>query len=406
LANKRISYSEGSIEISIRDRKLSIRLIGLIFAFGGLLMLVIIAILDQKITPSFYNLLESLAVAGLIFGLLDIFMETIFVSEYFERRILRVLENQGLTKSLLDLRVSRMSELLAIEVCKKIMFREETLKELLGESDKLDEVGTNILQVKLRNLALGHAVWESLVEWFAILPTSIKNHVAKATLSNFNDKKIPNVIRKEYFLATIDITFVTKIYKSIFKFCCGEDEDNWRKQSKSPGEFEFSWLIPSGMQDFKGYEDLAFNIKSITIDGAKLNRVKDNNVLGVRTIEYSSPEIDELMANQREVRVHYVIDVAVTKRGHLLRLFVVFPADSATFELDFSQVDEIQWVLPIDSFVSRKLPDNQSKHPRKAIITLDDWIFPQTGVCFVWRLKNEEFHTDLQIPKSYVREEK
>lgn len=97
-------------------------------------------------------------------------------------------------------------------------------------------------------------------------------------------------------------------------------------------------------------------------------------------------------ANGHEVMVSYTYRVLVQRHGHLLYLDLPRPTKGLRIQLDYTAAG-IRRVNTLDYFAgsqqARVGQAPRSSSTKTVDVGFDGWIFPRSGVAFVWVLEDE-----------------
>ena len=92
------------------------------------------------------------------------------------------------------------------------------------------------------------------------------------------------------------------------------------------------------------------------------------------------------------MKIAYTYRTLVRQHGHLVYLDIAKPTRGLTVELDYADVD-VATVTALDFIASAEQPHTlrspKSVPGRSVTVQFDGWVFPKSGVAFVWMLEDE-----------------
>lgn len=256
----------------------------------------------------------------------------------------------------------------------------ETLK-LVGSPDTLDRVIRNSLAVRLGDEALAADVYADLYRQVIRAPE--RRYDARASIALSPLAEGPSSGRGAMFVATIRREHRVTLTTTLWSFTCVSDLVEYRRlldEGKAAWYFEPVAGLTAGSEQ-------AFKLLQFTVDGtpAPIRRTKR-----VSSQTYSVELRPEQIGHQ--VKVAFIYRVLVQKHVHLLYLDVSKPTRGLTVELDYADTD-IRFVNALDFIASAQQPHTlrspKSVPGRSVSISFDGWVFPKSGVAFVWVLEEE-----------------
>ncbi|GAB3428625.1 hypothetical protein GCM10027569_72330 [Flindersiella endophytica] len=186
-------------------------------------------------------------------------------------------------------------------------------------------------------------------------------------------------------VATIRWEYRTTPANPTLRFACVSDPEQYRELIQDPAMTGTWHFDASAGLDVTSKE--VFEVVQSTVNGRE-RPIHRSRRKGAQL--YSVPLGDEL--DQGQVTVSFTYRVLVQRHGHLLYLEV--PKPSRNFKVQFShQGCGIRRVNALDFIASERLSRVQelpSPKPSSSVsIGVDGWVFPRSGVAFVWVLEEE-----------------
>jgi len=135
-----------------------------------------------------------------------------------------------------------------------------------------------------------------------------------------------------------------------------------------------------------GASDEVFELVQFTVDGKPI-KIRRSKRKTAQTFTAMMPDED-----QREVTVAYTYRALVQQHGHLLYLDIDKPTKGLKIGFSYGGCG-IRYVNTLD-FVASAQPTRIAQSPgsvptQSVEISFDGWVFPRSGVAFVWVLDEE-----------------
>jgi len=133
----------------------------------------------------------------------------------------------------------------------------------------------------------------------------------------------------------------------------------------------------------------AFELLEYSIDGVQ-SSIRRNAHKAGQTYTAKIPE--DVMVAGKPVRVSYLYRTITPQSGHLLYFDIEQPTRNISLDLDYSD-SSIHNVSVLDLIASgRRTRITRSPEDlpgRTTRVAFDGWMFPRTGLAFVWTLESE-----------------
>lgn len=262
-----------------------------------------------------------------------------------------------------------------------LAFNVDTLKSL-SSPETIDQIIRNCLAVRLGDETLAADIYTDL--YTQVVRTAERRHQARTSVTLTPWEGGPDHGAGAQFVATIRWEYRVVPTEARQRFTCVSDLEEYRR------------LVEAGTNDVWYFEPTvgltaasrdAFALVQFTVDGEPL-RIR-------RSARAASQGFSvELLPEHlgREVSLSYTYRVLVQKHGHLLYLDVAQPTHGLTVELDYSHTN-IRHVTALDFVASSRQPRTtyspESTPGRSVSVSTDGWLFPKSGIAFVWVLDEE-----------------
>lgn len=250
------------------------------------------------------------------------------------------------------------------------------------------ECPQEIIEIKVGQSFLGIKTDNEFNEYW-------ENYRFEAYLYKLDDDFIDNkYIKENYFKIVYDLRYETILKKDILKFVCVRDIEELNIAMHETNLFS-RYMLPVSKDIIDNISEI-YQTDFVEINGIKLNIVKEDSLNEKKyyfTQCFTSEDIRDLIG--KKVSVRYRISTIINKYAHFYTMVTEYPIQNLSMSFDVGDTDIIK-VWPIDCFSSGNIPKytyTPSKDKTKKIevtVGKDEWIFPRSGVTFVWRLSCEK----------------
>lgn len=240
------------------------------------------------------------------------------------------------------------------------------------------KVGSSFLGIKSENMF--NEYWE--------------NYRFEASLWEMEEGFIDNqYIKKNYFRIVYDLRYETVLKKDILKFVCVRDIEELNAAMHEQDLFS-RYMLPVS-KDIIDNISLIYKTEFVEINGIKLSEIKNealNEPKYYFSQNFTSKNIIGLIG--KKVSVRYRISTIINKFAHFYTMVTEYPIQNLSMSFDIGNTNIIK-VWAIDCFSSGNIPKYTytptKNNPKKIEVTVgrDEWIYPRSGVTFVWRLSSE-----------------
>lgn len=225
-------------------------------------------------------------------------------------------------------------------------------------------------------------------------PEYWENYRFEAYLYNLeNNYTNSDFIQNNYFKIIYDLRYETVLKKNILKFVCVRDIEEMNMAMHDTNLFS-RYMLPI-RKDIVDNISQIYKTNFVEING---HRLKEINDIQLKQSEYyysQSFDCSELSCLiGKKVSIRYRITTVINKFGHFYTMVTEYPIKNLSMVFDIGDTN-ISQVCPIDCFSSGNVPkytytpakDNIKKI--EVTVGKDEWVYPRSGVTFVWRLANE-----------------
>jgi hypothetical protein len=170
------------------------------------------------------------------------------------------------------------------------------------------------------------------------------------------------------------------------RFACVSDRDEYRELAQDSSATS-AWFVHPGGVDAAAQE--TFELLQFSVDGEARPISRAVRKSGqVYTVNLGKESLDE----EQPVVISYTYRALSPLHGHLLHFDIEQPTRGVDIELDYGGCG-IAYVNVLDFIASaRKTRVSQSPPGvpgRNVSVQFDGWVFPRSGVAFVWVLEDE-----------------
>ncbi len=221
-----------------------------------------------------------------------------------------------------------------------------------------------------------------------------ENYRFDAYLWKLDDGFVNNqYIMDNYFKIVYDLRYETVLKKNILKFVCVRDIEELNIAMHESSLFS-RYMLPVSKDIIENISQV-YTTDFVEINGIRLNEIKDealNEEKYYFTQCFTRSELSNLIG--KKVSVRYRITTIINKFAHFYTMVTEYPIQNLSMSFDVGDTD-IKMIWPIDCFSSGNIPKYTytptKKKPKKIEVTVgkDEWVYPRSGVTFVWRLSNE-----------------
>ncbi len=352
-----------------RIRNIKLALIAVSVSFVGFSLMVFARWLDGQLYLADLAFFPWGEVGGTLFttGILGIGIDYLLGKDDEERadeRLRRVLESQA--------------PALRQAVINGFAFDADDLRRV-ATPDTLDRVMRNSLALRLGDTEFASEVYDDVRD--QAIQSSERWYDADVSISLTMVRDTPKRSVPVY-VATVRWEYTVTPAHAVRRFAVVSDRAEYRELAADP-EATSTWFIREEHGIDAG-DRRAWELVQFTVDGDRRNIRRAERKGGQMYTVSIGPEV---VATARPVTISYTYRALVPQHGHLLHLDMEAPTRNVAVQLDYSDTD-IDYVNVLDFFVSshktrvEHMPPNVPE--RSVLVAHDGWVFPRSGVAFVW----------------------
>lgn len=261
-------------------------------------------------------------------------------------------------------------------------FSADALKDV-ASPELLDRLITNALALRLGDHALAVDAYTDLRD--QLVQATERWHDVKASIALSPWDGGPTTGTGSMFVATIRWEYRVRPATPTVRFACVADRDEYRELLRDP-TIVCVWYFgrPSGI-DAASPE--AFALVQCAVDGVD-RPIRRAERKGSQLYTATLPSA----ANDQDVTISCTYRVLVQRHGHLLYLDIPRPTKGLEVQFWYGNCG-IRRINTLDFIASAQQPRilrSPASVPSPSVeIGFDGWIFPKSGVVFVWVLESE-----------------
>lgn len=268
-------------------------------------------------------------------------------------------------------------------VLDSLAFNPATLKNV-ASPETLDRITTNALGLRLEDQVLASEVYADLREQVIRSPERWRDVDISVTLSPW--PKGPATRRGSMFEVTLRCEYRVRPANTTMRFACVSDPDDYRELLRDPTVNAPWYVDQSGGVDAASRE--TFELLQLSVNG-KAKKIRRTERTGAQLYTAS---LGNAATSGEEVAVTYTYRILVQRHGHVLYLDLPRPTKGLHVTLDYAgagirRVNVLDFIASSEQSRVELAPKSVSA--RTVDIGFDGWIFPRSGVAFVWVLEDE-----------------
>jgi alanine racemase len=181
---------------------------------------------------------------------------------------------------------------------------------------------------------------------------------------------------------TTCVEYTKEIRNPVFMIGCAQDNEQLAAFFEDP-RCEYRWLLNPG-EGLVAERD--FQVNSVRIDGEKVPFLRQEKTGRGYEVWFGSEGLQKKL--NRQVRVEIEIETKQRKSNRLFSAYLVYPTRGMeiSFQYEGTGIKNVRDV----GFFAGKHPHPETTREEGKSVTLrlgnDAWIFPTSGVTFVWDL--------------------
>lgn len=264
-----------------------------------------------------------------------------------------------------------------------LAFNADALKGI-ASPETLDRIAANALSLRLGDQALATDTYTDVRNQVIRAPERWHDLNASIDLTPWSTG--PDTGRGSMFVATIRWEYRVTPATTALRFACVSDPTEYRDLLRDQATTSAWYFDRSAPVDAASRE--AFELVQLSVNG-KARPVRRTERKGSQLYTAS---LGPAAMNHQPVTVAYTYRILVQRHGHVLYLDLSRPTKGLKIQLNYGnagirRVTTLDFIASAESARVENTPD--SVPARTVDIGFDGWIFPRSGVAFVWVLDDE-----------------
>lgn len=354
--------------------KTKLQLIAVIAVVGGVAGLMLAHWGSSPDAPVWLGQLPIGEIGSTLFGtgLLAIFFE------YVDRK-----HGDERTEQRIQAAVRNEAPAIRDAVLDSFAFNADALKGL-ASPETLDRVASGALGLRLDDAALAEDLYTDLRDQIISAPERWHDVDISITLTPWDAG--PETGQGSMFVATVRWQYHVIPAGPAMRFACVSDLVEYRELLRDPGVASAWYFGRSSSLDAGSLT--AFELVELSVDG-KARPIRRTERHGS---QHYTVNLGKRAREGHDVTIAYTYRVLVQRHGHLLYLDLPRPTKGLNVKLSYGNAG-IRRVNTLDFVASAKSSHVEVTPPsvpeRAVSVSFDGWIFPRSGVAFVWVLEEE-----------------
>jgi len=252
---------------------------------------------------------------------------------------------------------------------------------------RLDGMIRSCLQARAQNEDLGNVIYS---EMFEILfgkndrPLDLRNDFCyDIRFREFSSKEIADSPdRQNFFKVSTRVEYTKEIRNTVFMIGCALNREQLSALFENE-QCEYRWLLN---RDNSPPEEMAYVIKKVTVDGEKMPLIKTSNSKNSLEAWFGSEKLKKKM--NLPARFEIEIETRHNKENRFFSAYLVYPTRGMKIAFRYAGTG-MKNVRDVGFFSGKHRSPQIVHKPGKSILITaadDEWIFPTSGVTFLWDL--------------------
>ena len=258
---------------------------------------------------------------------------------------------------------------------------------LIASSETIDDAVRNCLAIRLDDADLATKVYDDVRQQVVKAPERWHDLGIVVTLGPAGVGREAASGRGSLFVASLRWRYRTILSKEALTFACVDNPDQYRSFLGSAHGHQVWYFERIG--ELSAVHPDVFKVSNATINGVPL-LIQSFEEDGARRVTASGAPLSENKGN--EVLVEYTYEVLVQRNSHLIVIDVAQPSRSVNVTFMYGECG-VKYVNVLDFFAGpspARIGRSTPGAPIQSIeVSFDGWVFPKSGVAFVWVLEQE-----------------
>lgn len=252
---------------------------------------------------------------------------------------------------------------------------------------RIDNIIRRCFQTRAMNAELGDAIYYEMFETLfgkenrqLELRTDFKYNIR---VSEFSEaEKALDPAADNYLKVTTHIEYVKTLKNSLFIIGCALNNKQLADLFEDE-RCEYRWLLPTGDGLFRESD---FKVERVCVDGEAVPIIKTEKTGRGYEVWCGGNELEKKVNHQ--VRIRIEILTRKFKSNNLFSVYLVYPTRGLEIKFNYGDTD-LKNVREVSFFAGKNPYPAVSRKKGKCIrlsVSDDEWIFPVSGVTFIWDL--------------------
>lgn len=300
------------------------------------------------------------------------------IYEYYARQESRVLATEQFRSA-----IRQEAPALRDAVVDSLTFDPATLKSV-ASPETLDRIATNVIGLRVEDQALAGEVYADLRDQVIRSPERWRNADISLSLAEWTAG--PTTGHGSMFEITLRCEYRVRPANNTMRFACVSDIAEYRELLRDPTVAAPWHVDPSGGVDAASRH--TFELLQLSVNGKPM-KIRRTARTGAQLY---TAALGQAAASGQEVTIAYRYRLLVQRHGHVLYLDLPRPTKGLHVQLNYAgasirRVNVLDFIASSQQSRVEHAPDvTQAK---TIDVGFDGWIFPRSGVAFVWVLEDE-----------------
>lgn len=250
--------------------------------------------------------------------------------------------------------------------------------------ERIDNIIRHCFQTRARNEELGNAIYYEMFETlFGKEDRQLElraNFRYDIHVTEQPTEEIPTGGKGDYFQVTTHVEYIKTIREPVFLIGCAQDNEQLAAFFKDR-RCEYRWLL-SKSDNLVMERD--FRVNRVRIDEEDIPIIRTENTERGYEVWCGGDQLRNKL--NRPVKVQIEIVTKKSKRSNIFSVYVVYPTRGLEIAFHYAG-SGMKRVREVSYFAGRHPYPEVIRKPGKEILLRvndDDWIFPNSGVTFIW----------------------
>ncbi|HPX11905.1 MAG TPA: hypothetical protein PKW20_06445, partial [Syntrophales bacterium] len=252
---------------------------------------------------------------------------------------------------------------------------------------RIDQIIRSCLEARANDRELGNAIYYEMLETlFGKENRQLELRSGfdyRIRVRDFSEEEKQGDPGSELFFKVTTQVGYTKLLKNrVFFIGCAMTNEQLSQLFEDPA-CEYRWLFNTRNEQIRE-ED--FRVQEVRIDGSPVPILRTDQTGRGLEVWCGGEELEEKL--NRPVRLEIQIVTKKVKRNRLFSVYLVYPTRGLDIDFDYEGTS-IRNVREVSFFSGKHLyPEVREERGKSVALSIgeNDWIFPTSGVTFVWDL--------------------